>query len=77
MVLQPWEPYASIFWNYTSIEQADAMTGFWRINNGMTNESLVEELTMWEGEEVIDHFWDKVNITVAGNSGNVRIWLFF
>jgi len=53
------------------MQQADEMGGFWRINNGKADTSLVEELTMWEGYEHIDFFWESTNITVGGNSGNV------
>jgi len=70
VVLQPWNPYANIFFNYTSTEQADQLTGNWRINNGETDTDLVEEMLMWENYEIVDVFWTNYNVPVSGNSGN-------
>ena len=70
LYLSPQEPYANIFFNDTTEEVADRLTGFFRINNGRSDSKLVEVLSMWNGYEVVDVFWENVDIQVGGNSGN-------
>jgi len=71
-VLQPDDPYANIFFNYTSLEQADQLTGFYRVNTGRSDSSKVEDISKWDGYETVDYFFENSDIVVEGNSGNVR-----